>query len=130
MITLGILPVEGLLFEKFHVIFIVFLCPCYISHSMHKEDPTRCNNVSEFLLFHIYVKLNMFRGTHRPSSGAQNCTGSLWFFIRGRLLDIITNYMSNNLPLMKNQRLPVQFWAPDDGAVCPPKHVELHINME
>jgi hypothetical protein len=37
---------------------------------IHKENPKRCNNVSEFLLFHIYMKLNMFRATHRPSSGA------------------------------------------------------------
>ena len=27
----------------------------------------------------------MFRATHRPSSGAQNRTGSLWFIMRGRL---------------------------------------------
>jgi len=26
-----------------------------------------------------------------------------------------TNYTSNNLPRMRNQRLPVQFEAPDDG---------------
>jgi len=25
---------------------------------------------------------NMFRVTHRPSSGAQNCNCSLWFYIR------------------------------------------------
>jgi len=24
----------------------------------------------QILLFHIYMKLNMFRATHRPSSGA------------------------------------------------------------
>ena len=30
----------------------------------------------------------MFRETHRPSSGAKNCTGILWFFIRGGLLDV------------------------------------------
>jgi hypothetical protein len=41
------------------------------------------------LLFRIYMKLNMFRATHRPSSGVQNCTDSLWFFIRGRLLDVL-----------------------------------------
>ena len=35
-----------------------------------KRNPTRCNNVSKFLLFHICIKLNMFRATHRPSSGA------------------------------------------------------------
>jgi hypothetical protein len=37
---------------------------------IHKENPTRCNNVSEFLLFYIYMKLNMFRATHCPLSGA------------------------------------------------------------
>jgi hypothetical protein len=40
------------------------------------------------LLFHVYMKLNMFWTTHRPSSGAQNCTSSLWFCIRERLLDV------------------------------------------
>jgi len=44
--------------------------------------------VYQNLLFHIYVKLSMFRATHRLSSGAQNCTSSLWFWIRGRLLDM------------------------------------------
>jgi len=39
------------------------------------------------ILFHIYMNLNMFRATHRPSSGSWNCTSSLWFCIRGRLLD-------------------------------------------
>ena len=39
------------------------------------------------ILFQIYMKLNKFRATHRPSSGAQNFTSSLWFCIRGRLLD-------------------------------------------
>ena len=53
-----------------------------------KKYSTRCKNVSKFLLFHIYMKLDMFRATHRPSSGAYNCTGSLWFFIRGGLLDV------------------------------------------
>jgi len=42
----------------------------------------------KIILFHIYLKLNMFRATHRPSSGAQNGTSSLWLFICGRLLDV------------------------------------------
>jgi len=32
------------------------------------------------------MKLNTFPATHRPSSGAQNCTSSLWFCIRRELL--------------------------------------------
>jgi len=42
----------------------------------------------KILLFHIYMKLNMFRATHCSSSGAYNCSGSLWLFISGRLLDV------------------------------------------
>jgi len=34
------------------------------------------------------MKLNMFRATHRPSSGALNCTSSLWFCIRVGLFDV------------------------------------------
>jgi len=67
------------------------------------------------------MKLNMFRATQCPSSGAQNCTSSLWFCICERLLDVKVaghcpaSSMSNNLLRMQNQRLLVQFWAPDDG---------------
>ena len=40
-----------------------------------------------------------------------------------------SNYTSNNPTRMQNQRLLVQFQAPDDGR-CRPKHVEFHINMK
>jgi hypothetical protein len=40
-----------------------------LQYLIHKEYPTRCHSVSEFL-FHIYMKFNMFRVKHRPSSGA------------------------------------------------------------
>jgi hypothetical protein len=35
------------------------------------------------------MKLNMFRATHCPSSGDQNCTSSFWFFIRERSLVVV-----------------------------------------
>ena len=54
---------------------------------IHKENPTRCNSVSKFL-FNIYVKFNIFWATHGPSSGAYNCTSSLWCCIRGGLLAV------------------------------------------
>jgi len=31
-------------------------------------------------LLDVYVLLNMFRAPPRPSSGAYNCTRSLWFY--------------------------------------------------
>jgi len=34
-----------------------------------QKNPTRCNNVSKFYYSMIYMKLTMFRATHRPSSG-------------------------------------------------------------
>jgi len=49
-------------------IHLMFVDP-FINSIIHTENPTRCNSVSKFF-FHIYIKLNMFRATQRPSSGA------------------------------------------------------------
>ena len=46
--------------------------------SIQINQPTRCNSFTSLLL-DIYVWLNMFRALLRPSSGAYNCTRSLWF---------------------------------------------------
>jgi len=51
------------------------------SYRNSQQDATMYHN----LLFHVYMKLNMFWATHSPSSGAQNCTSGLWFCIRERL---------------------------------------------
>jgi len=41
------------------------------SHStIHKEESNKMQQCIKILLFHIYMKINMFRVTHRPSSGA------------------------------------------------------------
>jgi hypothetical protein len=42
-------------------------------------QPTRCSSFTGLLL-DVYVCLNMFRASPRPSSGAYNCTRSLWFY--------------------------------------------------
>jgi len=42
-----------------------------VHHSaIHKEKSNKIQQCIKILLFHIYMKLNMFRATHRPSSGA------------------------------------------------------------
>jgi hypothetical protein len=46
-------------------------------NKIRKEKSDKMQQHIKILLFHIYMKLNMFRATLRPSSGAQNCTGSL-----------------------------------------------------
>jgi hypothetical protein len=37
---------------------------------IHKEKSNKMQQCIKILLFRIYMKLNMFRVTHRPSSGA------------------------------------------------------------
>jgi hypothetical protein len=42
-----------------------------VNHStIHKEKSNKMQQCMKILLFHIYMKLNMFRATHRPLSGA------------------------------------------------------------
>jgi len=42
-----------------------------VHHStIHKEKSNKMQQCIRILLFHIYMKLIMFRATHRPSSGA------------------------------------------------------------
>jgi len=111
------------------------VCKSMHHHTIPINQPTRCNNFSS-LLPDVYVQLNMFRASSRPSSGAYiSCSSSLWFYrwsvvvavllvvvgLAGRpdhdqqhcyhhvCLTRSTNYTSNNLPRMKNQRLSVQF---------------------
>jgi hypothetical protein len=95
----------------------------------------------KIVLFHIYMKLNMFRATHRPSSGAWNFTGSLWFFIRRRLLNVLVDVVRyNTVPDNVHQlhiQQPFTYAKPEAAsavlgsqwwAVCRPKHVKLHID--
>jgi len=42
----------------------------FIIVQMHKEKSNKMQQYIKILFFRIYMKLNMFRATHRPSSGA------------------------------------------------------------
>jgi len=46
------------------------VCKSVHHHTIQINQPTRCNNFSSFLL-DVYVLLNVFRASSRPSSGAQ-----------------------------------------------------------
>jgi len=42
-----------------------------VHHSIiHTEIANKMQQCIKILLFHVYMKLNMFRATHRPSLGA------------------------------------------------------------
>ena len=96
-------------------------------HTIQTIQPTRCNSFASLLL-DVYVWLNMFRASPRPSSGECDCTRSLWFYrwsvAVAALLVVVWPVIScqtttNNAPAASlqrwNQRLLVQLYAPDDG---------------
>ena len=75
-------------------------------------QPTRCSSFTGLLL-DVYVCLNMFRASPRPSSEAYNRTRSLWFYhwieVAGALLvvdwQVITcQTRTNNVPAASLQR--------------------------
>jgi len=69
----------------FHRILWLFILGSFDVHkSMHHHmipifQSTRCNSFTSLLL-DVYVWLIMFLASPRPSSGACNCTWSLWFY--------------------------------------------------
>jgi hypothetical protein len=81
------------------------------------NQPTRCNSFTRLLL-DVYVWLNMFRASLRPSAGAYNCTRNLWFYrlsvAVGALLVVVWHTTTNNAPTASLQLL-LQLYAPDDG---------------
>ena len=76
-------------------------------HTIQIIRPKRCNSFTSLLL-DVYVWLNMFRGSPRPSSGAYNCAMSLWFYrwraAAGVLLVVICQTTTNNAPVASLQR--------------------------
>jgi hypothetical protein len=70
------------------------VCKSVHHHTIQIIQPTRYNSFTSLLL-DVYVWLNMFRASPRPSSGAYNCTRSLWFYrwreAAGTLLVVVTD---------------------------------------
>jgi len=64
-------------------------------HTIQINKPTRCNRFTSLLL-DVYVWLNTFRAPLRPSSGAYNCTRSLWFYCWSVVVGA-----TNNAPTVK-----------------------------
>ena len=64
---------SSLWFYRWSVVIAVLLVvvgPVVGNIQIQINQPTRCNNFSSLLLY-VYVQLNMFRASSRPSSGAQ-----------------------------------------------------------
>ena len=78
-----------------------------LHHTIQIIQPTRHNTFTSLLL-DVYAWLNMFRASPRPSSGAYNCTRSLWFYrwreAAGALLVVVWLTTTNNVPAASFQR--------------------------
>jgi hypothetical protein len=54
-----------------------------VHHNTNRIETTnKMQSCSRIYYSIVSQLLNMFRATHRSSSGAQNCNHSLWFYIR------------------------------------------------
>jgi hypothetical protein len=67
--TQGLHTCQAQIFQQEEISILMFVDPCIKvnSHRNGQQDATVYQN----LLFHVYMKLNMFRATHRPSAVKQ-----------------------------------------------------------
>jgi len=107
---------------------LTFVDPCILVQFIKKKNPTRCNNVSKFY-YSIFIWSSTCFGRHTAhhqvpetalaASGfsyVEGCWTCSWWTLSDTLAQTTSiNYTSKNLPHMKNQRLPPQFYAPEDG---------------
>jgi len=82
--------------------------------TIHKENPTGWNNVSKFYYSKFIWSSTCFgRHTAHHQEPKTALATSGFSYVEGCWMcswwTTSTNYTSNNLPRMKNQRLPVQF---------------------
>jgi hypothetical protein len=73
-------------------------------HTIQINQSTRCNSFTSLLL-DVHVWCNMFQAPSRPSSGAYNCTRSLWFY-RWRVAVAALLVWSGRLYLMMGRKAP------------------------
>ena len=115
---------------------LILMDSCIVDYWV--EIPTRCSFVIEFIIPTFFWRLNMFRTAHRSSSGALNCICSLWFICPygDRLLPRLNghecplNLGNGRSPYGHiNQRLQIQFRAPDDERCAARNMLSLQKNV-
>jgi len=115
-------------FSPRHTVHITFLCSYRhnmknkldvcgsVHHSIiHIENPTRCHSVSKFYFIFIWSSTCFGRHTAHHQEPKTALVASGFAYVEGCwtcsccMLSVSSNYTSNNLPHMQNQRLLVQF---------------------
>ena len=62
-----------------YIVLLFDVCKSVHHLTNQINQSTRCNSFTSLLL-DVHMRLNMFWASPRPSSGAYNCTRSLWFY--------------------------------------------------
>ena len=96
--------------------FMTVIVDIYILLFMQK-NPTRCNTVSKFIIPYLYEAQHVSGDTPPIIRSLklhwQPLVLHTWkvvgHVVAGHCLTASSNHMSNSLPRMQNQRLPVQF---------------------
>jgi len=91
-----------------HIDFITLVlfdvCKSVHHYANQIKQPTRCN-IFTSLLLDVHMWLSMFWASPRPSSGAYNCTRSLWFYGKTR------GFLCSCVLLMMGGETPNTCWA-------------------
>jgi hypothetical protein len=107
-----------------------FQITLYVHCKLRKEKSNKMQQrIKIFIIPYLYKAPQHVSGDTSPIIRNQNLYWQPLVF-HTVCLTTSTNHTSNNFRSMKNQSLPKQFLAPDDWAVCRPKHVDLYINVE
>jgi len=109
--TLTIISGKSTLIFTYHSVKIVTSMYITLTLSRNTNKMQFCNRI---YYSKVYWRFNMFREAHRSSSGALNCICRLWFIYPcgDRPLPRLGNGRSPHGHI--NQRLQIQFRAPDD----------------
>jgi len=85
------------------------LTTCFGRHTAHHQEPKNCTGSLWFFISGRLLNLYLVDVVRSGFSYVEGCWAWSWWTLSGQDLTTSTNYTSNNLPHMKNQRLLVQF---------------------
>ena len=126
-------------FVLWHYLDAFWRSPVRASPYDTNKSTNKTQLFSSSLLLEVHMWLNMFRASPRPSSGAYNCTRTVWFYLWKETAGELLSWYG--LPDHDQQRssrfLPKVEPEGPSAVVCSwwwarrrPKHVEPHMNVE
>jgi len=100
---------------KFYYSIFIWSSACFGRHTAHQQEPKTALAASGFSYVEGFWTCSWWTLSGTVGfSYVEGCWTCSWWR-RSMCLTTSASYTSNNLPRMKNQRLPVQYLAPDDG---------------